>query len=344
LQRRYFKELRLQQFRSLVHTGRHGSFTAAARELGLSRTSVWQQIRALEDDFSVELVVMMDRQPQLSAEGKLLFDMLVPLVNEFEAVKETFLSQLNRVTQKLTVATTTSLLNYELSEPIAEFRRKYPDVSLSFIDRTSAAATELLSAAKADLAVVGRVKGLPDDPSLETRHLMNCPFVLARRKDHKVAARGKFAIAELSKHPLIIPCVGTNGRQRIDAVLEEAGLTDKLQIAMQSYNTAVMLAYAEQGLGVALLSLSRRLMDVYKRRLRIQDVSHLFGHEEVIVVRRKARFAQERHRYVDEFVRLIFRHNIGAKVGASNGRNVPGPNSVARPGQRPRRKNGPSQY
>jgi DNA-binding transcriptional LysR family regulator len=306
--RRYFKELRLQQFRSLVQTGRHGSFTAAARELDLSRTSVWQQIRALEEDFGVELVVVVDHQPKLTAEGQLLFETLGPLVDEFEAVKENFLVQLKKVKQKITIATTTSLLNHELGEPTAEYRKKFPDVSLSFIDRTSSSATELLMMAKADIAVVGRLKNLPNEENLNIQHLLNCPFVVAYPNSQKSAFKGKFNIQNLSKFPLIIPSVGTNGRQRIDAVLEDAGLTGKLQIAMQSSNTSVLLNYAEQGLGVALLSIGGRLLQSQSKRLCIQDVSPLFGMEEVVVIRRKARFPKQARKFIDDFADVVFKH------------------------------------
>lgn len=307
-QRHYYKELRMQQFRSLVQTARHGSFTAAARELNLSRTSVWQQIRALEDDFGVELVVVVDHQPQLTAEGQLLFKILSPVVDEFDGLKEFFLSQLNLVKQKLTIATTTSLLNFELREPTAEFRKKFPDVSLSFVDRTSAAATTLLTTAKADLAVVGRTSGMLEDKNLEIVQLMTCPYVLGIRKDHPLAAAKKLRLEDLAEHPLILPSAGANSRQRIDLIMNQAGHAERMQIAMQSYNTAVMLAYAEEGLGMALLSLSPRLMEMHKRKLIFQDLSKFFGNEEVILIRRKARFENSNRQHIDEFAKLIIQH------------------------------------
>ncbi|HYG75173.1 MAG TPA: LysR family transcriptional regulator [Planctomycetota bacterium] len=306
-QRRYFKELRMQQFRSLVQTRRHGSFTAAARELNLSRTSVWQQIRALEEDFGVELVVVVDHQPQLTGEGELLVNMLSPLVDEFDTLKDNFLSKINRVEQKLTVATTTSLLHYELDEPTAEFRKKCPEVSLSFIDRTSAAAAELLLQAKADLAVIGSIKGLTDEASLEIVPLLQCPFVLACRKNHPLAKKSKITVKELKDHPLIVPSVGTNGRMRIDSILEHAGVSEKLHVVLQSYNSAVMLAYAEKNLGAALLSLSPRLMALHNKELVFKDLSSVFGSEDVVLVKRKARFKSLQRPYVEEFANLVIK-------------------------------------
>src|SRR5438445_84677 len=45
---RSYKELTLQQLRSLCETADQGSFIGAARALGLSQPTVWKQVHALE--------------------------------------------------------------------------------------------------------------------------------------------------------------------------------------------------------------------------------------------------------------------------------------------------------
>src|SRR4051812_20348604 len=105
-QRRYFKELRLQQFRALMEVSRKGTFTAAAQALGLSRTSVWQQIRSLEDDFGVELAVVKGQKLNLTPEGHQLLEMITPIVDGFDGVKTAFLDRLGRMQRRLEVATT----------------------------------------------------------------------------------------------------------------------------------------------------------------------------------------------------------------------------------------------
>ena len=54
--RRYFKEMRLQQLRGLCEIARQGSFSAAAAALRISRPAIWQQVRALEQEFDASLV------------------------------------------------------------------------------------------------------------------------------------------------------------------------------------------------------------------------------------------------------------------------------------------------
>jgi DNA-binding transcriptional LysR family regulator len=301
--RKYFKELRLQQFRALLEVGRHKSFTAAARALNLSRTSVWQQIRSLEEDFGVELVAVREQHPQLTADGQLLIEMVapLPLLDEFDAMKNAFLSKLKRLKRKVTVATTTSILNYELRAPVAAFRRKFPDISLSFVDRTSSAAIDLLLTAGADLAVVGRVESLQNEKSLMVQRVLNYPFVVACPENHALAGLRTLRVQDIASFPLIVPSVGTNARKRIDDVFKHAGITD-LQIMMESNSASVLLSYVDQNLGPALTSISPELLKQNKSNYTFKDVSSIFGEEEVVIVRRKIRFELP---HVKEFAEFI---------------------------------------
>ncbi|MBE2285439.1 MAG: LysR family transcriptional regulator [Prosthecobacter sp.] len=70
--RHYFKELRLQQFRSIVALARRGTFSGAAAALKLTRASVWQQVRGLEQEMACTLVRTVGQRVELTAAGKKL--------------------------------------------------------------------------------------------------------------------------------------------------------------------------------------------------------------------------------------------------------------------------------
>lgn len=308
--RRYFKELRLQQFRALIEVGRRGTFTAAAEALGLSRTSVWQQIRSLEDDFGVELAVVRGQQLNLTAEGKQLLEMIEPIVDGFDSVKAAFMDRLGHLKRRLVVATTASLLNHELREAVRCYRKSHPDVSLSLVDRPSMAALELISHGQADLAVIGNVKPAKDNQMLKTQYLTHYPFVLACPKKHELAQRKSFKLADLARYPLILPSIGTNSRKRIDAVLQQAGIADDVQLALDSNNASLLLSYVEQGLGIALTSMSPLLLKESSDRLACRDVCDLFGKEDVFLVQRQQRYPLA---HIADFVNLVV-HTVNEKV------------------------------
>ena len=102
--RQYFKEVRFQQLRALVEVGRQRSFAKAAAAVHLSVPSVWQQVRALEAEFAVPLVVMRGRSVDLTDDGKLLMELAAPLVEGFDSLKALFLDRRNRLSRQLTLA------------------------------------------------------------------------------------------------------------------------------------------------------------------------------------------------------------------------------------------------
>src|SRR5688500_20407671 len=75
----YFKELRLQQFRGLVALARWQTFTAAANALGLTRASVWQQVRALEQELTSTLVRTRGHRVELTDAGHKLVEMVAQI-------------------------------------------------------------------------------------------------------------------------------------------------------------------------------------------------------------------------------------------------------------------------
>jgi DNA-binding transcriptional LysR family regulator len=79
--RRYFKELRFPQLRSLVALARKGTFSAVAKAFQMSIPSVWQQIRALEQEFGVAMVRPSGKTVELTEEGWPLVEMSQPLVD-----------------------------------------------------------------------------------------------------------------------------------------------------------------------------------------------------------------------------------------------------------------------
>jgi len=58
-----------RKLRAFAMLARHGSFTLAARDLGLTQSAVSHAIKALESDLSVQLVIRQGRAVKLTAPG-----------------------------------------------------------------------------------------------------------------------------------------------------------------------------------------------------------------------------------------------------------------------------------
>jgi DNA-binding transcriptional LysR family regulator len=121
----------------------------------MATPSVWRQVRALEDDYGVQLVAAQGHDVRLTEDGERLVDLAAPLVEGFDSLKKVFHDEHGKAERHLRMAAPATVLNSTLRHIIADYRRTHPQVRLSLIDAPSRIAWQLLEAEKADLAIVG---------------------------------------------------------------------------------------------------------------------------------------------------------------------------------------------
>ena len=88
--RLFFKQLRFRQLHALVEISRQKNFSAMAQALDLSVVSAWRQVRALEEQFGVELVTAKGSETELTEDGRMLTEMARPLVENFLSLPAVF--------------------------------------------------------------------------------------------------------------------------------------------------------------------------------------------------------------------------------------------------------------
>ena len=128
----------LTQLRAFLESARHGSFTAAARVLGLSQASISELIRRMEDEHAVQLFIRGRRRLVLTAAGQ---ELMAHAENAVTAADNA--SRALRSVQALRggVATFGVLRNadyYLLSGLVQKFNEAYPSVRVRLIGLNSA--------------------------------------------------------------------------------------------------------------------------------------------------------------------------------------------------------------
>ena len=305
LPRHYFKELRLQQFRGLIALSRWQTFSAAAAALQLTRASVWQQVRALEKEMACTLLRTRGHRVELTDAGRKLVEIVSPLVAGFDSVKSAFMSVQSDLPQALVIATPPTFLAYELRESISQIHTLYPKLHLSFLERNSPGAIDLLDQGSADLAVAALPESLPLKSSLEYTRFTSYPFTLICPPGHPLLTKKQISLRDLVRQPLILPSNVTFCRQHFDLLTQRAGLADKLNIVLESNFLVMLFEYVQIGIGVALSPLPPKLFTEPGARLsnvKLRNVAHLFGEESLYYVRRRGEFETP---YASKFRELV---------------------------------------
>ncbi|TBU77192.1 LysR family transcriptional regulator [Phytopseudomonas daroniae] len=116
-----------------AHIARHGSFTRAAEEMGVSRAALSQNLKSLERQLGVRLLYRTTRDMSLTEAGQQLLDTLQPTLSQIEhAVRN--LAETGGAPAGLIRVNTSRLAAKALLEPhLAEFYGRYPQVRVELI-------------------------------------------------------------------------------------------------------------------------------------------------------------------------------------------------------------------
>lgn len=117
----------LHLFVSLVEAG---SFTAAAKELGIAKSKLSRRLVLLEKKLGCELLLRTTRKQELTDSGRLLFCASKEHIDALAKVEEELSSSLHQPQGKLNILLPLEFFNQIVSRLIGDFLTRYPKIHL----------------------------------------------------------------------------------------------------------------------------------------------------------------------------------------------------------------------
>ena len=248
----YYKGIQLPQLRGFCSVAQEGSFTAAARALGLSKPTVWQQVRALERELGVTLLDQRGRRAELTAEGRLLLGLIQPHVSGLDSLVRLFETQRAHLQQRLTVASTPYLIAHHLPRPIQAFTEAHPSVRLHLRDDLQGEnVVRMVDQGQMDLGFVPYLPDEPRNPYLVYDDLFELEFTLLTAARHPLAHQKRVGPHDLVQYPIIKG--GGYNHRILESLLRRHNLLESLHVVMESGSTDIVKKYVGLGIGVAVL-------------------------------------------------------------------------------------------
>jgi DNA-binding transcriptional LysR family regulator len=165
----------------------HGSFAAAARELGLVPSAVTYRIRQLEDALDVLLFDRSSRQARLTAAGNELLCAGQQLLQDIDAMANRVKRVATGWEAECTVAVDTALSWSTVMELAEGFYALQPTTRLRLRHEALAGTLDALTSGRADLAV-GVVLEPGTTAGVQSHELGTLPFVYCVAPHHPLAA------------------------------------------------------------------------------------------------------------------------------------------------------------
>ncbi|HBF29627.1 LysR substrate-binding domain-containing protein [Rhizobium sp.] len=121
------KQFPLNALRVFEAVARHGSFTRASEELGMTQTAVSYQIKLLEDNIGEALFLRQTRQIALTETG----ERLLPKTREgFELLREAVALARQTAEDVLEIHSTPTFASHWLARHLGKFQLKYPHIAV----------------------------------------------------------------------------------------------------------------------------------------------------------------------------------------------------------------------
>jgi DNA-binding transcriptional LysR family regulator len=241
--------MNVRQLTCFVAVVEEGSFTRAARRVGISQPSLSEQVRALEDDVGGPVLERHPRGVSLTPAGRALLPEARAAVRAVDRGRRAARSALALESGDLEIATVLSMAVGLLPRYIRLWHERHPDVGVRLQEfRHRALLEEAVEQGVADFAIgpfpLRTWDGLLEPVSWEE-------FVVVAPPDEPLAARKRVALTELADREWVLyhPDHGLAGI--LEEVCRRAGFSPRGTVRTSQAEGAARLASA--GIGPALV-------------------------------------------------------------------------------------------
>ncbi|QIK67977.1 LysR family transcriptional regulator [Nocardioides sp. HDW12B] len=242
----------------LLELSRLGSMREVADELGLTTSTVSQQLAALASEVGVPLLEPVGRRVRLTAAGRRLADHAVTVLAAVEAARRDLDPEAEPV-GTVRVASFGTGVRRALQPLVAELAATYPQVRLHLAEHEPLESFDLLAADDVDLALVYDYTLAPAawPARLAVSPLWTVPYGLAvpaaDAPAQEVRRTSTEVLADFAQRPWITNSRNTADEEAVRTLASMAGFTPRIEHRIDSLELVAGLI--GDGLGVGLLPL-----------------------------------------------------------------------------------------
>ena len=241
--------MELRQIRYFIKVAELKNFSEAAKALYISQSTLSQQIKQLEEELGVALLIRDSRHVTTSDYG----EQFLPYANKVIHDADACVAKIKDV-KNLTVGTITIGATYSfwpvLKETVRSFMRQYPGIKMNIIFSSMEDIMGKLEREEIDIAL--SFKPLQHYEHIESHILFTSRLCIIVSADNALAKKNKIRLTELEKYPLALPAKGLQARDTFDSLLY--GQNFKFDVRLEINDIHVILDMVSNSDMVTVLS------------------------------------------------------------------------------------------
>lgn len=252
--------MNLRQLRYFMGVVEAGNMTRAAEQLHVAQTALGMQIRQLEEDLGVALLVRHSRGVEPTRAGRLLHERASAILKLVEETRRDIAASERGESESVRLGITPALMLTVGSEIAFAVREQLPQVFLGMIEEMSHVLIEMLSRGELDFVLCYDV---PDLPQFARTALLQDDLVLVTLPGE--SKRQPVSFAEALEESLAMPEEGDTVRVAVTRTARELGL--ELKIAYEVRSISAMKGLVSRGAASSILPYASVVEEVANGKL-----------------------------------------------------------------------------
>lgn len=254
--------MQMQQLRYFLEIAKEKNISAAAKNLYLSQPSLSQQIRKLEEELEVPLLIRHSKSVSLTDAGEQFAHHARRILGGVDQLSELMHKQslLEAGTLKIGLLWIAGYTN--LLQILSDYHRLYPGLNYSFSVNGSAHLQQMLLDRKIHAAfIIGTEEQLDQKPDLYSCKIQEDFYSVIVSRRNPLASRKSLSALDLRDSPIIMPSPASALRKSLDRIFEEAGITPNILCETSQSDLVIQLAAHDLGVGISSKSIATSAQD-----------------------------------------------------------------------------------
>lgn len=248
------------QLRAIIAIANSGSFTMAARTLGMSRPSVQRAARSLENTLSFKLFVRTNRGVGLSAAGEVFARRANLAAREIELAREEIDQYWGQKVGRMVIGSLPLSLVDLVPLALMRVLDQLPDLNVRIIEGPYDDQLEALRYGNIDMVIGALRDPVPRDDVVQ-RTLFDDALSVVVRSSHPLTRHSSLSLSDTVGYPWVVPHPGTPTRQLFHAAFRRRALAEPKRLLEVSSHSSLR----------ALLTGSDRVAMISRRQIRYEE-------------------------------------------------------------------------
>ena len=196
------------------------SISDASKKLFITQSAVSKAIKKLEEDLNTNLFYRNSKGVKLTEKGEELLFYVEEAFNNLVTAERTMTESKTLNKGKISIGVPSQIGSFYIFEDITNFHKKYPNIEITIISKTTTQLLKLLEQHEIDFIIDTspintKIDNIIIQPLIEVK---NC-FVA--KSDTSIDIDKIKTIKDLANYPLVLPIKGTDNRKQLDKVFEK---------------------------------------------------------------------------------------------------------------------------